>query len=294
MATLRDIKRRIVGVSSTQQITKAMKMVAAAKLRRAQENMIAARPYTQKLSEMLEHLLRIEKHIDNPLVAEREPEKVLLMVVTSDSGLCGAFNMNIIRATEELIKEEYSEQYKNGSLSLLCIGKKGYEYFARRDYDIMDYHTGIYKELKFDFVTKIINNVAGKFKAGEIDRVVVVYNEFKSVMQQNLTKKQILPIVFDQKEAEESKSSVEFLYEPDKAEIINTLLPKQVNAEVWRSLLESYAAELGARMTAMDLATENAKELIKELKIQFNKERQAAITTEILEIVSGAEALKNG
>jgi len=294
MATLRDIKRRIVGVSNTQQITKAMKMVAAAKLRRAQENMITARPYTHKLREMLEHLLQIEKNIDNPLVAEREPEKVLLLVVTSDSGLCGAFNMNIIRATEELIREEYGKQYKNGSLSLICIGKRGFEYFARRDYNIIDYHTGIYKELKFDFVAKIINNVAGKFKVGDIDKVIVVYNEFKSVMQQTLTKKQILPIVFDRKEQENSRLSSEFIYEPDKAEIINTLLPKQVNAEVWGALLESYAAELGARMTAMDLATENAKELIKELKIQFNKERQAAITTEILEIVSGADALKNG
>lgn len=294
MATLRDIKRRIVGVSSTQQITKAMKMVAAAKLRRAQENMIAARPYTQKLNEMLQHLLRIEKNIDNPLVAERNPEKVLILVATSDSGLCGAFNMNIIRATEELIKEEYNEQFENGSLSLICIGKKGYEYFARRNYDIADHHIGIYRELKFDFVTKIMKNISGKFVSGEVDKVVVVYNEFLSVMQQKLIKKQILPIVFDENEYEETKLNAEFLYEPDKAKIINTLLPKQVNAEVWRSLLESYAAELGARMTAMDLATENAKDLIRELKIQYNKERQAAITTEILEIVSGAEALKNG
>ena len=293
MATLRDIKTRIVGVSNTQQITKAMKMVAAAKLRRAQDNIINARPYTQKLSEMLEHLLSIEKNINNPLVADREPNKIVLLVVTSDSGLCGAFNMNIIRTVELMVQEEYKEQYENGNLSLICIGKKGYEYFARRNYNIIDYHTGIYKELKFDFVTKIINNVAGKFKSGEFDKVIVVYNEFKSVMQQNLMKKQILPIKFEETKTEK-KNSAEFLYEPDKASIIDTLLPKQVNAQLWKALLESYAAELGARMTAMDLATENAKELIRELKIQFNKGRQAAITTEILEIVSGAEALKNG
>ncbi len=294
MATLQDIKRRIVGVSNTQQITKAMKMVAAAKLRRAQDNIINARPYSRKLTELLGHLINLEKSIDNPLVAERKVEKIAVVIVTSDSGLCGAFNMNIIRSAEEMIKGELADYFENGNLSMYCIGKKGYEYFYRRDYPIVEKHIGIFKDISFDFILKFMTDITAKFTNGDYDKVVVVYNEFKSVMQQNLITQQLLPIKVDVDESQATHKEIEYIYEPDKAQIINALLPKFVNAQMWKALLESYAAELGARMTAMDLATENAKEMIRDLKIVYNKERQASITTEILEIVSGAEALKNG
>lgn len=294
MATLRDIKTRIVGVSSTQQITKAMKMVAAAKLRRAQDNIINARPYMRKLNELLGRLMEVEKNIDSPLVVEREIKSVALIIVTSDNGLCGAFNMNIIRATEDLLRNEYAELNKNKAVTLYCIGKKGYEYFSKRNYQVAEGHIGVVKDLKFDFVTKLLNTISSKFKSGDFDKVIIIFNEFKSVMQQNLIINPILPIKINVEQTNEFISKREFIYEPDQQQIINSLLPKYLNAQLYRALLESYASELGARMTAMDLATENAKELIRQLKLLYNKERQSTITTEILEIVSGAEALKKG
>ncbi|MBI9070431.1 MAG: ATP synthase F1 subunit gamma [Melioribacteraceae bacterium] len=295
MATLRDIKRRITGVSNTQQITKAMKMVAAAKLRRAQDNIINAKPYSRKISEVLSNLLAMEKSIDNPLLEERLPKNVAIIIVTSDSGLCGAFNMTIIRTVEDMIKNEFEEQYKNNSLSLYCVGKKGTEYFSRRNHNILDKKIDIMKKLQFSDASEILDNLTAKFLNKELDKVVVVFNEFKSVMQQKLSVQQLLPIVPRIEDiAESSGTSSEFIYEPDKLSIINALIPKFLNSQLWRILLDSYAAELGARMTAMDLATENAGELISSLKVQYNKERQASITTEILEIVSGAEALKKG
>lgn len=294
MATLRDIKRRIKGVSNTQQITKAMKMVAAAKLRRAQENIINARPYSKKLNELLGRLLAVEKNIVSPLVEEREIKKIAIILITSDNGLCGAFNMNILRTTEDLIKNEYSYLNKDQDISLYCLGKKGFEYFNRRNLKIAENYTGFYKELKFDLSTKILAGITNLFVKKEFDRVILVYNEFRSVMQQKLVVQQLLPIKIESDEDINSSQNIDFLFEPDKTNIISNLLPKYLNAHLWKALLESYASELGARMTAMDLATENAKELIKELKLQYNKERQATITTEILEIVSGAEALKKG
>lgn len=294
MATLRDIKSRITGVSNTQQITKAMKMVAAAKLRRAQENIINARPYNRKLNELLGRLLLVEKNIDNPLVNEKEVNSVAILVVTSDNGLCGAFNMNIIRYTEEKIKTEYAELYKAGKVYLYCIGKKGYEYFKKRNFNVVDGYVGVVKDLKYEFVTSLLNSIVFKYKQNEYGKVVIIFNEFKSVMQQNLIDQQLLPIKVDVKEEELGVTNKEFIYEPGKPEIINSLFPKYLNTQLWRALLESYASELGARMTAMDLATENAKELIRQLKLMYNKARQSSITTEILEIVSGAEALKKG
>ena len=294
MATLRDIKNRIKGVTNTQQITKAMKMVAAARLRRAQENIINARPYTRKISEVLSNLVALEKGSANPLFENREVESVALVVLTSDRGLCGGFNMNSLRKAEDVINEEYKDLNENGKLSLYCIGKKGVEYFSRRNYKIAGSYSGVFSDLKFEFASAFTNELTNKFLNGEYDRVVVVYNEFKSVMQQNTLAKQILPIApfAESKEEEEIKIS-DFIYEPDKQSIIDSLLPRHLKAQVWISLLDSYAAELGARMTAMDMATENAKELIHSLNIVYNKKRQAAITTEISEIVSGANALKD-
>lgn len=292
MATLRDIKRRIVGVKNTQQITKAMKMVAAARLRRAQENIINSRPYSKKINQVLTHLLQAEKQFTNPLLVEREIKNVAVVVVTSDRGLCGGFNMNVIRATEELIKNEYLSYHQTESISLYCVGKKANDYFSKRNFVLSGSYTGIFSNLKFEFSSSLIKELSGKFIAGELDKVLVIYNEFKSVIQQKTVIEQILPIKpFEEKESE-TAANFEYIYEPNKAGIITDLLPKHLNAQMWRVLLESYAAELGARMTAMDMATENAKELIKSLQLTYNKERQAAITKEILEIVSGANALK--
>ncbi len=293
MATLREIKRRIAGVKSTEQITKAMKMVAAARLRRAQDNIINARPYANKIAHLLGHLLEIEKGIDNPLLAKREINKVALVVVTSDRGLCGGFNMNVIRRTEELLVEEYSEQASKGNVELYCVGKKGYDHFKNTNFKIANQYLGIFSKLDFTFAVKLVNELSSKFIAGEYDKVVIVFNEFKSIIQQNLRAMDFLPLEADKLlGGEEEETAQEYIYEPEKASIINYLIPKNLNSQMWRVLLESYAAELGARMTAMDMATENAKELIKSLQLTFNKERQAAITKEILEIVSGANALK--
>lgn len=293
MATLRDIKRRIVGVKSTQQITKAMKMVSAARLRRAQENMMNARPYSRKIAEVLSNLLKIEKNIDNPLFVDRAVERLALVVVTSDRGLCGGFNMNAIRRAEDLLNNEYKELADSGNLDLYCIGKKGNDYFKRRVDYLVGSHPGIFSDLKFEFASSLVSELTSKFLKGDIDKVVVVYNEFKSVAQQNLISEQLLPITQFEEDESEIPIQAEFIYEPDKASIINTLLPRHLNAQMWKILLESYAAELGARMTAMDMATENAKDLIRTLQITYNKERQASITKELLEIVSGANALKS-
>jgi F-type H+-transporting ATPase subunit gamma len=292
MATLRDIKRRIKSVKSTQQITKAMKMVAAARLRRAQENIINSRPYSKKIFEMLNHLLNIENGIDNPLLNSRDVKNVAIVIVTSDRGLCGGFNMNIIREATNLIQNEYKALYESGNVQLWCVGKKGQDHFARRNFRITGEYGGIFSNLDFNFALSLVKELTDKYIAGEIDKVVIVYNEFKSIIQQNIRIEQLLPI--KQTEAPEKlpHKVQDFIYEPDRVEIIKKLLPKHLNSQVWRILQESFAAELGARMTAMDMATENAKELIKSLQLKYNKERQSAITTEILEIVSGANALK--
>ncbi len=291
MATLRDIKARITGVKNTQQITKAMKMVAAARLRRAQENMINARPYSRKIEEVLNNLLNIEKNLQHPLFENREIKRIALVIVTSDRGLCGAFNMNVIRMAESLLLDEYKAYYEAGNVDIYCVGKKAYDYFSKR-FNVAEGFPGIFSDLKFDFAATMVNNLRLKFEAGSVDKVEIVFNEFKSVVQQKTDVKQLLPVVKIDSAKEEVKSNVEFIYEPDKVSIIDNLLPKHLNAFFWKILLESYAAELGARMTAMDMATENAKDLIRSLQITYNKERQAAITSEILEIVSGANALR--
>lgn len=291
MATLRDIKRRIVGVKNTQQITKAMKMVAAARLRRAQENILNARPYSKKIAEVLQHLLSIEKGFNNPLFIQREVKRVAVVVVTSDRGLCGSFNMNVIRTAEEMVKGELSSFSSSSSLELYCVGKKGNDYFTKRNYPVVGSHPGIFSHLKFEFASGLIKELTSKFVNGDIDKVLVVYNEFKSVIQQKTIVEQLFPIQPFESHEPDSKQ-LDYIYEPDKVRIIETLLPKHLNAQMWRVLLDSYAAELGARMTAMDMATENAKELIRSLNLTYNSKRQAAITTEILEIVSGANALK--
>jgi len=291
MATLRDIKRRIKGVKSTQQITKAMKMVAAARLRKAQENIVNARPYSKKIAEVLTHLLGIEKTVSHPLLVERTVKKLAIVVVTSDRGLCGSFNMNVMRHAEEMMKNDFYEMLNNDNLLLYCVGKKGNDYFSKRNYKIIGSFPGIFSHLKFEFASGFIRELSSKYISGEIDKVLIVYNEFKSVIQQKTNVEQLLPIEPFNDSVDQIQVT-DYIYEPDKVGIINALLPNHLNAQMWRVLLESYAAELGARMTAMDMATENAKELIRSLQLTYNKERQASITREIIEIVSGANALK--
>jgi F-type H+-transporting ATPase subunit gamma len=291
MATLRDIKRRIVGVKNTQQITRAMKMIAAARLRRAQENIINARPYSRSIAEVLTHLLNIEKNSNNPLFTERNVKSAAVIIITSDRGLCGSFNMNVIRSAEEFIRKDLADLYSNGGVSVYCAGKKGDDYFSKRDYNVAGSYPGIFSRLKFEFASGLVKELTQKYLSANIDIVYLVYNEFRSIIQQKTVIEQFLPIKPFDGNVDESEIT-DFIYEPDKIGIINSLLPKHLNAQMWKALLESYAAELGARMTAMDMATENAKELIRSLQLKYNKERQASITREIIEIVSGANALK--
>jgi len=296
MATLRDIKRRIVGVKNTQKITGAMKMVAAARLRRAQENMINARPYARGIASMLNRLLNVEKNFTHPLLEEREVKKVAVILVTSDRGLCGGFNGNVIKETLTLLNGDLKSFYDSGNLDLICIGKKGRDFFSSRDINIAESYPDIFSsKLKFEFVSSFMAGIINKFKSSKYDRIYLVYNQFKSVAQQVIKSEQILPLKTHEVETDSvtENTSVDYIYEPDKSGIITSLIPQELNAQMWKVLLESYAAELGARMTAMDMATENAKELIRTLQITYNKERQAAITNEILEIVSGANALQD-
>lgn len=290
MATLRDIKNRIKGVQNTQQITKAMKMVAAAKLRRAQENIINARPYARKIAEMLSHLVTDEDMASNPFILERDIKNVAIVIVTADRGLCGAFNTNIIRETSRIVDEEYTGSSVNPHI--FCVGKKGFDFFSKRDYDVVGKKMGLFSTLSYDDALNITKELIEVYLNGTFDKIIIVYNEFKSIIQQRIIKEQFLPIPIHRDSEEEKKNRPNYIFEPDQRGIFNYLLPKHLKAQMWRILLESNAAELGAKMTAMDNATTNAKELIRTLQIKYNKERQAAITKEILEIVSGANALK--
>lgn len=292
MATLRDIKQRIKGVKGTQQITKAMKMVAASKLRRATENVLNARPYAKHISTLLTHLITDEDLVNNPLLASREIKKVGIVVLSADRGLCGAFNNNIIKEATHYINEEVKA--KGTDYLLYCIGKKGSDYFSKRDYNIGKSYQGIFASLTYTTAQKIVEELLAKYNDGEIDKVVVIFNEFKSIIQQKIVIEQFLPIPIDKKSNHKEYSDQNYIYEPDQKSIFDYLIPKHLKAQVWRMLLESNAAEFAARMTAMDNATTNAKELIRTLNLTYNKARQAAITKEILEIVSGANALREG
>jgi F-type H+-transporting ATPase subunit gamma len=286
MANLKSIKKRIVSVKNTRQITKAMKMVSAAKLRRAQENVVAARPYAGKLAEVLERLAASQEADPSPLMVQRETRRALLVVVTSDRGLCGGFNANLSKAAERFIKErkgEFSE------LSLMTIGRKGYE-FLRNRHTVRKHHGNIFSTLSYQTGALIAQELIEGYLAEEYDEVYVIYNAFKSVMTQDITLEQLLPIVPKKTDTEEQ--GVEYIYEPSKAALLDELLPKHIEVQVFKSLLESLASEHGARMTAMDSASKNATEMIGKLTLIYNRARQAAITTELMEIISGAESIK--
>ncbi|HET7433699.1 MAG TPA: ATP synthase F1 subunit gamma [Thermoanaerobaculia bacterium] len=282
-----DLRRRIRSVKNTQQITKAMKMVAAAKLRRAQERMMAARPYSAALREVLASIATRVEAEAHPLLAEREQEnKVLLLVVTADRGLCGAFNTNVLRAAQNAIREQPWQE-----VHLLPIGRKALDFFKRRQWPIRRQATQVYQALSLDTAREIADALANDFVTGEFDAVYVLYNEFKSIIAQRVTLQRLLPLERDWDEAAtEAAPSIEYLFEPSPAQILTDLLPKHIEFQLYRVLLESAAAEQGARMTAMEAATKNASDMIAHLTLTYNRIRQASITKEIIEIVSGAAA----
>lgn len=292
MPTLKDIRVRIKGVKSTQQVTKAMKMVAAAKLRRAQDRAIMARPYAGKLKEMLASLSAKVDTSLNPLLSSRpEVKKVLVVLITADRGLCGAFNTNIIKLAQKIATEDYAAQYRNGGVCMICAGSRGFDYFRKRGFNIIKGYPGVFQNLDFSIAREIAEKASAMYLKGEVDRVVVVYNEFKSVLAPVLKAEELLPIAAATGAGKESSS--DYIYEPSPSAIIDELVPKHLNTQVWRVMLESNAAEQAARMSAMDSATENAKELLRTLNISYNRARQAAITKELSEIVAGADALKS-
>ncbi|MEN2283930.1 ATP synthase F1 subunit gamma [Algoriphagus sp. SE2] len=287
MANLKEVKERINSVVSTQQITKAMKMVSAAKLRRAQDKIIQMRPYSQKLTNILNNVSASSDGAADIVYAEkREVKKVLLIPVTSDKGLCGAFNTNIIKATNAVIKGQFS----GADITILPLGKKANEYFKKSGHAIVSDYFQVFQDLNFDNVRQAAEFAMSSFVAGEFDQVFLVFNEFKNVATQIVRTEQFLPMAKEDS-AEEKTAEVDYILEPSRAYIIEELVPTSLKIQLYKAVLESNASEHGARMTAMDKATENAGELLKELRLMYNRTRQAAITNEILEIVAGAEAL---
>jgi F-type H+-transporting ATPase subunit gamma len=294
MAKFRELRARITGVENTAKITSAMKMVAAAKLRRAQDAIIAARPYGRKLQEMLQFLATTEEGASlSPLFEEREAERVAVVIIAADRGLCGAFNTNVIRTATALIDSQFAEHRASGRLDLITVGKRAVDYFAKRNYNVVASHPGIFGQLEFSVARQIVNELTGSFLEGTVDRVIIVYTEFRSAIKQTVITTQFLPIP-KLEESEAPSAPIDYIFEPTRVELLKSLLPKYLNTRFWNMLLDSNAAEQGARMTAMENATKNAKDLVRTLRLSYNKARQASITTEILEIVSGAEALREG
>jgi F-type H+-transporting ATPase subunit gamma len=290
MANLKEVRNRIVSVSSTQQITSAMKMVSAAKLRRAQDAVTQMRPYANKLKEILENLSASLDSSEGVYSKQKEVKNVLLIVITSNRGLCGGFNANVIKATMRLANEEY----KNCKVSVLNVGKKGGDYFRKTDYGIMgsDMPRGsneLFDHLTFSNVAPVAEKIMKAFADGQFDKIELVYNQFKNAAVQITTVEQFLPVLPPKNK--DNKKAVDYIFEPNKEFIVEDLIPRSLKTQFFKALLDSLAAEHGARMTAMHKATDNAGALIKELKLTYNKARQAAITNEILEIVGGAEAL---
>lgn len=290
MANLKEVRNRIASVQSTQQITKAMKMVSAAKLKRATNAIVQLRPYATKLKEILANLSGSLEGSASPYIQEREPNKVLIVAVSSNRGLAGAFNMNIIKAANNLISEKYSTQYQNGNVSIVAIGKKTQDFYEKRNYKVLGNNNEVYSALTFENVTKITDSIMIGFEAGEYDVVELVYNQFKNAAVQIVTTERLLPLP-KTKNAEVKESSIDYILEPSKEEIVEQLIPKSIKIQLYKAVLDSHASEHGARMTSMDKATENAGDLLKALKLSYNQARQAAITTELTEIVSGAAAL---
>ncbi|RLD55073.1 MAG: ATP synthase F1 subunit gamma [Bacteroidetes bacterium] len=294
MASLKEIRERKVSVASTMQITNAMKMVSAAKLKKAQDAIVQFRPYAEKLQEILASVGdSIKDDEDNQYVVQRDKERILLVLITSNRGLCGAFNSNAIKATITRALTTFDNQMMARQIDFIAIGKKGADFLRKKGYNVIFDGSEIFDDLTFDRVAQVANMIMGLFTDGEYDHVDVIYNRFKNAGTQILTEEQFLPIKADEL-AEESGpvSNVDYIFEPTKEYIVQELIPRSLRLQFYKAILDSHASEHGARMTAMHKATDNATELLKELSLQFNKARQAAITNEILEIVGGAEALK--
>jgi F-type H+-transporting ATPase subunit gamma len=290
MATLRDIRRRIRSVESTQKITRAMKLVAAAKLRRAQERLVSARPYAVKMAELLSSLVRRAEGEAHPLLVRRPAARKRLVIITADKGLCGAFNSNILRASLAFLREQGET-----SVTLVVVGKKARDFYRRRQWEVKSEMLGFFDRLAYSHAQELAGGLMQEYLSGEMDEVHLVYNEFRSVAVQRVKREQLLPI--ESAAAAEGEGATEdatgdYIYEPSPEAILAALLPRHVTTQVYRALMESVAGEYGARMTAMEAATKNAKEMISVLSIQYNKARQERITKELLDIVGGAEALR--
>ena len=283
MANLKSLQERIKSVSSIQQVTKAMKMVAAAKVKKAQDKMEISRPYSKNTQEMICRILPQVSNDNIALVNKRKVSKTALIIITSDRGFAGSFNSSVIRLAEKEI-----EKLGKDKVDLFCLGKKSSEYFTKRKYNVVQSFYDFWKDMTFDTASDIAETFITAFKNHEIDEVNVIYNRFKTLASQDLLMEKVLPIDFTE---DYNPKNYNYDYEPNKESIVKSLLPKHLKVQMWQQMLESYSSEEAARMIAMDNATENAKEIIKELKLEFNKARQAAITTEMLEIVGGAEAL---
>ena len=295
MANSKEIRTRLVSVASTRQITSAMKMVSAAKLKKAQDAVLQLRPYAQKLQEILGSLSNSDNEGSSEFTREREIEKVLVIIVTSNRGLCGAFNVNVIKQAFQMVQEKYSNQLSNKKVSFIAIGKKGADFLKRRNLPIYDLNTNLFDKVNFENVSTYASGIMADYVEGKFDRVELVYNQFKNAAVQILRSEQYLPVakaVEVKKVGSGTSTNIDFIFEPSKSQIIKELIPKSLKIQLFKAVLDSVASEHGARMTAMHKATDNATDLLKELRLQYNKARQAAITNEILEIVAGAEALK--
>lgn len=293
MANLKAIRIRISSVKSTRQITSAMKMVSAARLRKAQDKIVRLRPYANKLQEIQLALSQslADSEVENIYARTSAPEKVLIVVITSNRGLCGAFNANVIKETRRLISEQYFEQHSQGNLWLLPVGKKGFDFFRKQKVNLLPEQNNLLNDLSFDNAKSLAEHVMSIFASGEFDRVDLIYNKFKNAAVQNLTHELFLPIE-NVSDKNEDVTPTDYIYEPNEVDIIQDLVPKSLKIQFYKAVLNSFVAEHGARMTAMHKATDNATTLVRELTLQYNKARQAAITNQILEVVSGAEALK--
>jgi F-type H+-transporting ATPase subunit gamma len=295
MPGLKEVRIRIASVKSTQQITNAMRMVAASKLRRAQNAILKLRPYAAKLREIMENLSSSLADTAENLYAEDRPqERILLVVLTSNRGLCGAFNANIIRETINLMNGPFADQNRRKNVSLITVGRKATEYFRKRNYPVADSWDEIYDHLVFEQVAPLAGQLMSAFTSRQYDRIILIYNQFKNAAVQRLVQEQFLPILPETPPKSESglKKETNYLFEPDRETILQELVPKSLRIQFHKALLDSFASEQGARMTAMQKATDNARELLRNLQISYNKARQNAITKELLEIVAGAEALK--
>lgn len=293
MPNLKAIRVRIVSVKSTRQITSAMKMVSAAKLRKAQDKIVTLRPYANKLYEILVNLSQslADSEVENIYARAAAPEKILIVVITSNRGLCGAFNANVVKEAKRLAAEIYPEQFRKGNVLFLTIGKKGYDYLRKQKFNIATEANDTLNDVSFEKVSAVASSVMNSFINHEFDRVDLIYNHFKNAAVQQLTTERFLPV---ETKAAAGKNSqpVDYIYEPDKESIVKELIPKSLKIQFYKAVLDSFVAENGARMTAMHKATDNATVMIRELTLLYNKARQAAITNQILEVVSGAEALK--